>query len=178
MRKFLDILKQGLGLIVAIPILLILCVGYLLYVPFDIIRYHKMQYYKDFKKKYEFFITSSDIVLLYNRIVKEKLPIEYVNNNDYEYFIKDYQVLLCKWGNEDFKQIDNEWFFILENECNTTQTAMEQALFEEREFLKPEHKDLPAKFLIFYSDITDAEKFEQAKECPYFHCVFSADEDI
>ena len=32
--------------------------------------------------------------------------------------------------------------------------------------------------LIFYNDITDAEKFEKIKECPYFYCIFSADEEI
>ena len=179
MKKILSILGTGLGIIIAVPIILVVCIGYLLFVPFDIFRYHKMPYYKDFGIKYQFFITSSDIVQIYNRIVREQLPIEYVKNNDFEYFVKDGQVLLCGWGNEDFAQIDNEWVFNLDDDCgDTTTQTMEQALAEEKGLLKPEHKDLPAKFLIFYNDITDAEKFEQAKECPYFHCVFSVDEDI
>ncbi len=179
MRKVLDTLGQGLGLIIIIPVLLILCIGYLLFVPFDIVRYHKMPYYKDFKIKYRFFITSSDIVQLYNRIVLEQLPIEYVKNNDFEYFTKDNQVLLCNWGNEDFEQINDEWLFSLDDDSgDKTAKPMDEALFEERELLKPEHKELPAKFLFFYSDITDAEKFEKAKECPYFYCIFSADEEI
>ena len=86
---------------------------------------------------------------------------------------------MCGWGNEDFAQIDNEWVFNLDDDCDDTTTqTIEQALAEEKCLLKPEHKDLPAKFLIFYNDITDAEKFEKTKECPYFHCVFSVDEDI
>ena len=56
--------------------------------------------------------------------------------------------------------------------------TMKEILENDVDLLKPEHKCLPAKFLVFYNDITDAEKFEQAKECPYFHCVFSVDEDI
>ena len=141
MKKFLSILGTGLGIIIGVPITLVVCVGYLLFVPFDIIRYHRMPYYKDFKIKYQFFITSRDVVKIYNRIVREQLPIEYVKNNDFEYFVKE----------------------TLENEAD---------------LLKPEHKCLPAKFLVFYNDITDGEKFEQAKECPYFHCVFSVDEEI
>lgn len=179
MKKVLSILGTGLGIIIGVLIFLIVCIGYLLFVPFDIIRYHRMPYYKELKKKYEFFITSSDVVKIYNHIIKKQLPIEYVKNNDYEYFVKDSQVLLCGWGNEDYEQIDNEWVFHLDDACgDTTTQAMEQALAEEKVLLKPEHKDLPAKFLIFYNDITDAEKFEQAKECPYFHCVFSVNEDI
>ena len=54
---------------------------------------------------------------------------------------------------------------------------MKETLDSETDLIKPEHKCLRAKFLIFYSDITDAEKFEQAKKCPYFHCVFSVDKD-
>ena len=86
-------------------------------------------------------------------------------------------MLLCGWGNEQFEQIDNEWFFFFEGKCNIN-IAMKEVLEDQKNNLKPEHKDLPAKFLFFYNDITDAERFEQAKECPYFHCVFSADEDI
>ena len=62
MKKFLSILGTGLGIIIGVPITLVVCVGYLLFVPFDIIRYHRMPYYKDFKIKYQFFITSRDVV--------------------------------------------------------------------------------------------------------------------
>jgi hypothetical protein len=72
---------------------------------------------------------------------------------------------------------NGEWFFILVGE-NNTQMAMKETLGNEVDLLKPEHRDLPAKFLIFYNDVTDAEKFERAKACPYFHCVFSGDEDL
>ena len=160
-----------------VPLFLIACIGYLLFVPFDIIRYHSMPYYKDFRNKYQFFITSRDIVKIYNRIVREKLPIEYIKNNDFEYFIKDNQVLLCGWGYDGFEQVNGEWFFVLDGECNT-KMSMEEAIGNEKDLLKPEHMCLPAKFLIFYNDITEAGKFEQAKRCPYFHCVFSVDEDI
>ena len=177
MKEFLYMLGMYTLFVLCVPILLIACIGYLLFVPFDIVRYHKMPYYRDFKNKYQFFITSRDVVKIYNRIVREQLPIEYIKNNDFEYFAKDGHVLLCGWGNEQFEQIDNEWFFVFEGKCNIN-IAMKEVLEDQKNDLKPEHKDLPAKFLFFYNDITDAERFEQAKECPYFHCVFSADEDI
>lgn len=171
MKKFPQTLGVAFAVIISVPILLIVCTGYLLFVPFDIIRYHKMPYYKDSKIKYEFFLTSSDVVRIYNRIVREHLPIEYVKNNDFEYFVKDDQVFLCGWGYDGFEQVDDEWYFVLDGECNT-KMSMKETLENEIELLKPEHRNLPVKFLIFYNDITDAEKFELAKECPYFHCVF------
>lgn len=177
MKKFINFVGIVIAIIIGIPILLIASIAYLFFVPFDIIRYHRMPYYKDFKNKYQFFITSRDVVKIYNRTVREHLPIEYIKNNDFEYFVKDDKVLLCGWGYDGFEQVDGEWFFVLDGECSTKMT-MKETLENEKCLLKPEHKSLPAKFLIFYNDITDAEKFEQAKECPYFHCVFSADEDI
>ena len=94
-----------------------------------------------------------------------------MKNNDFEYFVKDDQVFLCGWGYDGFEQVDDEWYFVLDGECNT-KMSMKETLENEIELLKPEHRNLPVKFLIFYNDITDAEKFELAKECPYFHCVF------
>lgn len=163
---------MGAIILICSPIALIVCVICLLFVPFDIIRYHKMPYYKDFKIEYHFFITSRDIVRLYNRIVRERLPIEYFRNDDFEYFVKDGQVLLCGWSYDGFEQTDGEWVFVLNGECKTWMT-MKETIENEKELLSSEHRSLPAKFLIFYNDITDAEKFEKAKECPYFHCVFS-----
>lgn len=175
MKNILGILGKGVGILIGVPILLIVCIGYFLFVPFDIIRYHRMPYYKDFKNKYRFFITTKDVVKIYNRIVKEQLPTEYVKNNGFEYFIKDGQVLLCDWGYDGFEQENGEWIFMLDGECQT-KVSMKEILENEISLLKPEHRSLPAKLLIFYHDLTDAERFEQAKQCPYFHCIFSADE--
>ena len=82
-------------------------------------------------------------------------------------------VLLCGWGENDFVQVNGEWQFVLDGDGGA---SMEKILQGERAMLKPEHRELPAKFLIFYGDITDEEKYEQAKACPYFYCVFSPDE--
>ena len=155
--------------------MMIVCIGYLYFVPFDMIRYHRMPYYKDFKNKYRFFITSRDVVKFYNRIARKNLPIEYIQNNNFEYFVKDGQVLLCDWGYDGFEQVDGEWFFVFDGECHT-KMPMEEIIENERDLLKSEHKYMPVKFLIFYHDISDAENFEQAKECPYLYCVFSLDE--
>ena len=177
MKKVLNVLGIGVAIIIGVPIILVVVVMYLLFVPFDIIRYHAMPYYKDFKNKYHFFITSRDVVKIYNHIVREHLPIEYIKNNDFEYFVKDGQVLLCGWGNEQFEQIDDDWCFIMEEESDIPEkTPIQDVLSEEIEKLKYEHRCLPIKFLILYEDITDADIFEKAKECPYFYCCFSVDE--
>lgn len=176
MKKFLRSLSTILVIIIGIPLALLFLIGYLLFIPFDVIRYHGMPYYRDHKKKYHLFITSTDIVKFYNRAVTEKLPVQYFEHEDFEYFVKDDQVLLCGWSYEGFEQVDNQWFFLLEGECNA-RMPMTEALENDRELLPPEHRKLDTKFLIFYNDVTDAEQFELAKTCPYFHCVFSPDED-
>ena len=175
MKKVLYTLGMCLCVVVGIPILLLLCVGYLLYVPFDFIRYRRTPYYKDLGAKYEFFVSSRDIVKLYNRTVREKLPIQYFNHEGFEYFVKDGQVLLCGWGGVSFDEGMGEWIFILGEEKYTTM-PMKEVLENEVALIKPEHRSLPAKFLVFYNDITDRAKFDYATLCPYFYCVFSADD--
>ncbi len=175
-----NILKNiGLCLLI-VPIcllLLVLAIGYLLFIPFDIIRYYKMPYYKNLKKKYCCFLTSSDVVRLYNRMVKDKLPIEYCSNNGFEYYIKDGQVFLLGWSSEAFDEDNGEWGFQLnENVADEQFVTMKDILEEETAQLKEEHKGLPAKFLILYDDITDAGHFEKAKECPYFYCADSIED--
>ena len=178
MNKVLNVLGIGVAIIIGVPVILVAVVIYLLFLPFDIICYYQMPYYKDFKNKYQLFVTSKDVVKIYNRIVREKLPIEYFENNDYEYFVKDGQVLLCGRSNDRFEKTDDNWYFIGEESGSPYQMLMNEVIAGEIEMLKPEHRELPVKFLVFYTDITDADVFEQAKECPYFHCVFSVDENI
>ncbi len=177
--------KKILAYIIAIPVVAILLVGlvlYLLFVPFDIIRYHRMPYYKDTKTKYKLFITSKDTVLLYNKIKQKNLPIEYICNKECEYFIKDGTVLLPGWCYDDIEEIDGEWYFLFVyneetgQEDTTVHTPVQDELTGALASIKEEHKVLPAKFLALYSDITDAEKFEALKKCPFFHAVDSIDE--
>ena len=177
MEKLLNAVKSIFCIIIGILFALIFAIGYLIFLPFDIIRYHRMPYYRDLKKKFHIFITSNDIVKFYNHAVKKKFPIQYFENQDTEYFILGDIVLLCGWSYEGFEQVDGEWYFRLDGECQTT-LPMADALAEEKELLLPEHREMDAKFLIFYNDVTDADQFEKAKTCPYFYCICAPDEAI
>ena len=176
MKTFLSKLGYAIAVIILLPMALFAGICYLISVPFDIIRYHSMPYYKDFKIKYRLLLTSSDVVKMYNYIARKKLPIEYVRHNDFEYFIKDGEVLLCGQSHDDFEETEGEWYFVFDGEDVETKELIEDVLNEDIKLLKPEHQSLTAKYLLFYDDITDAERFEKAKECPYFYCVFSMDE--
>ncbi len=185
MDKFKKTAEKVLTYIAVIPILLLLLIGlvlYLLFVPFDILRYHRMPYYKKTKKKYKFFITSKDIVLLYNKIKQKNLPIEYFCNNECEYFIKDNVVLLPGWYYDSIEEKDGKWCFLFDYDSEseeknaTIPTPMKHVLTEEFASIREEHKCLPGKFLVFYNDITDAQKFELFKKCPFFHAVNSIDD--
>lgn len=178
MKNFLSSFVAIVALILFLPIICIMCICYLLFVPFDIIRYHRMPYYKDLKIKYRFFITSSDIVKMYNYIVQRNLQIEYVRHNDYEYFIKDGVALLCGWSHDAFDEADGEWYWYLYDEDGDGESreSVEDALNTDKVLLKPEHQSLHAKYLMFYEGIPDSEIFEKAMQCPSFYCVSSMDE--
>lgn len=71
MKKLLEGLGLLLGILIGIPIFFLVCIGYLLYVPFDILKYHKMPYYRDLRHKYKFLITKQDAVKFYNYAAKQ-----------------------------------------------------------------------------------------------------------
>ena len=170
MNKLLEKLMLLIGIVIGIPLLLIACIGYLFYVPFDIIRYHKMPYYKDLKNKYQFFLTSRDVVKFYNYIVNEKLAIEYIKSEDYEYFVKDGLVLLSGWSNYDFEEDNDGWNCLFAEDDEDKKMSIQEIIEFDREILKPEHKNMPAKILMLCSR-KETEKLEQIRECPHVYGV-------
>ncbi|MGM9643696.1 MAG: hypothetical protein ACI3X1_01275 [Eubacteriales bacterium] len=174
LEKILTYVVMFFFVILLIPMTL----GYFLYVPFDIIRYHRMPYYKDTKEKYRFFITSRSVVKAYNRIKKNDLSISYVENENFEYFMKDGTVLLCDWieSAEIFEDNDGEWIYSDAADGEYAGLYLKDILEKERKNLKKEHQKLPIKILVFYEEITDAERWENLKVCPFFACFFDAEE--
>ena len=175
MKKALKAIGTALIALVCIPVVLVVGIVLLISRPFEKRRYHRTPYYKDTKKEYRLLITSDSTVKLYNRMVLENLPIRYFENDGTEYFIQNGVVLLCGYCHEEFKEENGEWIFIFDHEEMSCE-PMQKIMDEERERLRLEHRGLPVKFLMLYDDITDAEIFETAKECPHFHCVVSTEE--
>ena len=170
MKKLLEKILLIIGIIITLPILLIACIGYVFYVPFDIIGYHKMPYYKDMRKKYEFFITSRDAVKFYNYITNENLSIEYFINEEYEYFVKDDAVLLCGWSKEEFEKEGEDWCCIYAGNDEDKSMSVQEIIELDHERLRPEHKGLPVKILMIYNK-KELEKLEQMKESQLFYCI-------
>lgn len=168
MKKFLGNILLAIGIVIGVPILLIVSIGYLFYVPFDIVRYHKMPYYIDLKRKYEFFITSSEAVKVYNHITREKLPMKYFKNEDFEYFVKDEEALICGWSHCDFERKNDEWYFFFDGDEDRAMSTNEIIELDSEQLL-PEHQGLPVKILMICEE-GDAERMEKIKECPRFHC--------
>ena len=172
-KKILTFVIMLFFVILLIPMM----IGYFLYVPFDIIRYHRMPYYKDTKEKYRFFITSRSLVKVYNLIKKNNLSISYVENENFEYFIKDGTVLLCDWieSAEIFDEKDGEWVYSDASEGEYAGLFLKDILEEERKNLKKEHQKFPIRILVFCGEVTDAERWEKLKPCPYFACFLDAE---
>lgn len=168
MKKFSGNILLAIGIVIGVPILLIVGIGYLFYVPFDIVRYHKMPYYIDLKRKYEFFITTREVVKVYNHIAREKLPMKYYKNEDLEYFVKEGEVLLCGWGLCDFERKNDEWYFFFDGDEEEAMSTHEVIELDSEQLL-PEHKGLPVKILMMCEE-ADVERMEEIKECPHFHC--------
>ncbi len=178
-------LKKIGTVLLVVPVCIILLVGsvlYLLCVPFDYIKFKRSAYHKKLGKKYSLFLTSSSAYKIYEAAHKQGSSLEYQENGEFKYFVKDGKVFLTDWALDSFEYVDGEWFFKLENEGEEEydeprRQPIKELLGEEIADLKDEHRSLPTYFLMLYSDITDAERFEEAKSCPYFAC-FNEIEDF
>ena len=175
MNKVRNIFRTSFVVISCVIVILLIIPFTLLFSPFEMLCYHQMPYYKDLKKKYHLFITMDIEVRIYNHIIREQLPIQYFRNDKSEYYMKEGQILLCGWSNEKIEQVGEEWYSFITDEDDNPM-AIKDLLELERELLEPIHKDLQAKYLVFYDKITDANEFEKAKKCPYFYCVYSMDD--
>lgn len=161
-----------LFLILLIPLLLLLLI---FFVPFEFLRYRRMAYRKDLKKRYHPFITTLETVKFYNLIKEQGLPYTYVANGDFEYFIKDGTVLLPGLDSEMFEERDGEWYYNGEDEDEESEesdkrTTVADILVKEGESVREEHKGLPLKFLLFYP-LKNDENAKMLANCPYFECL-------
>ncbi|MBP3375905.1 MAG: hypothetical protein J6L83_04000 [Clostridia bacterium] len=80
-----DVLKkvgQILLFIILLPILLLCLAGLLIYTPFDYVKYKKSRYYKDFGRKYRWLFSNSNCFMIYNSVMENGLPIEYVEERE------------------------------------------------------------------------------------------------
>ncbi len=66
--------------LLGIVLLVIVGFGFLLYLPFDYVKYKASLYYKTFHKKYKLFAGLGTNFDVYNVILKNQLPIEYIEN--------------------------------------------------------------------------------------------------
>ncbi len=80
MKDALKKFGQCLLVILLLPILLLFLLGFLIYTPYDFIKYLRSPYYKDTRRKYRWLFASSNCFKLYNAIKKSSLPIEYVED--------------------------------------------------------------------------------------------------
>ncbi len=171
LSKFSSYFLVSLVLILLTPIAIICLVIYLFYIPVDVIRYHRMPFYKDFGKKYKFFITSRQELKLYNKMKKQNLSVDFVADAEFGYFIINDTVLLRHLSYDNFTEKDGVWLFE-EHDDNgeIDQYPIADFMEEEKSELKEEHRGLPIKILVFYDDVTDAETFEKLRASPYFMC--------
>ncbi len=85
-RALLRFFEVLLAVIIGLPILLIIFIAALIYLPFDYVKYKMSAYYKGTKCAYTFLFGLSACFKLYNLICEHNLPIKYVQIDRFGYF--------------------------------------------------------------------------------------------
>ncbi len=114
--------------VVFLPLILLVLVLMLLYLPEDYAEYKRSHYYKDLRIKYHFLGGSSKEVVLYNVIKEHDLPIEHIRYEDIDYF-RYRDTLLLYYTSPVFDGEQNIWTIEIEDEY----IGIEQNMVEELE---------------------------------------------
>lgn len=128
-------------LIILVPIALLLCIGLVLYMPVDFIRYGKSQYYKDTKEKYRWLMGMSSTVRMYDMIKANALAVEYIKPEgvmDGYFLYRDFLILdYYDWEYSYDKKIGG-WTTEIEDEYIKIEEVVNQDIQEFNEFMKSE----------------------------------------
>ena len=157
--------------IIFIPILILVVIGFILYLPFDYIKYKYSRFYKDYKEKYTMFSGMSQYFEMYNAVKESGLPIEYIRNknvdNAYGYFVYEKTLLIfdyCLFYDEYYQK----WAVVESNEEDrekfcSVEEMVEVMLDEVNEFMG-EKACNKAIVLVDLSELHD-EYVDKVQEC-------------
>lgn len=102
-----------------VAIILFICAVFLL--PFDYIKYKRSVYYRRTKEKYRLFAASGNKFELYNEIIENNLPIDFVANPgvkliEYGWLVFEKTLIISDVFSFEFDSEKGEWVYSCEDE--------------------------------------------------------------
>lgn len=118
MKKFFGRLFEGLIAIFLVPIFGVVLA---IVLPFDYIKYKRSYFYQQERKKYTLFAGSSQNFELYNEIIKNNLPIQFVCHPDglgleYGWFVFNKTLIIPSVFSFQYNTNDGNWYYCIEDE--------------------------------------------------------------
>lgn len=113
--------------------MVVLGIFFILFLPFDYIKYKTSAYYKKEKKKYRCFETNDIYFKIYNEIIKNDLPIKYYcnpNNNRLccGWFIYENILIVSELVFLEYDEREKTWMCDIREERDLSETALENYL--------------------------------------------------
>ncbi len=179
MKKPVKILLTILLLPLILPLILLGLMIFFAILPFGLLKdwllYRRSAYFRTFHTKYKALDGHREAVQLYERITKEKQAVDYVQNGEFEYFVKG-DILLFPEYSSELSWVEEEQQFGVyrsEDDRETWQVTSLDGLIEEcMAQVKEEHRSLTGRLLFF---ITESEDYEDGKG--EIECLEKAKED-
>ena len=134
MKKVLENAGVLLSYIILTPILILVGIGLVLYLPVDYVRYRRSAFYQDTGHRYELFSGGTPWIRLYNAMRKEEMPLDFhLHAKDIYYgYFRYKNILLVQDFPVEYEPKKSEWFVYYEDEdeqaCTTVAEALESCL--------------------------------------------------
>ncbi len=134
MKKVLNAIGSFFGTLIGLVIMLLIGIGFLIYLPFDYIKYKRSLYYKREHKKYTLFAGISIYFDIYNIILKNDLSIKYYNSRNDSladgYFVYD-KILIVPDVVLEYEEERKDWIHKVDDNSHEPHIESLDEFFEE-----------------------------------------------
>lgn len=162
-------IKQVLVTIAVLPVLVLFSIVLMFLIPVDFIKYHRSLYYKKFCKKYTLFAAAGMAFRLYNEILKQDLPIRFVENpNDSAlncgWFVLGDTLIIINEFHFEFDASSSTWKYCNDEDGAETLLSLEEYIESEINDANELTGQMICKDAVVLTDEISIDDLQKAKE--------------
>ena len=174
MKKIASRISEFLSSLLVVFIGIILGVFFVLMLPFDYIKYKRSLYYKTLHRKYSLFSATGTNFKLYNEILKNGLPIRYIENPtepspEYGYFVFKNILIIGNVFCFKYDEESGNWTYSSEDEGEErTIISLNEYIENEIEYVNKLTGETICNRAVVLIDENDVDNVLKAKNDPRF----------
>lgn len=168
MKKVLRKVGRFFGWILAVLLVFVSAVVFLILIPIDYIKYKTSLYYKKERKRYRLFAASGEYFEIYNEVLKNELPINYVPCPGEEalergWFVFEDILIIPSDFSFEYDEEGQKWHYCCYEEADRTVIALDEYIESAIRYANKCAGKTICSSAVVLIDGNDVKRFELAK---------------